>query len=332
MPAEHYKIKILGTGSYVPENLVTNNDLKAYMDTDDEWIQQRTGIKQRYWAADDQATSDLCIAASERAIDHAGIDKQDIDLLILATCSPDYLVACTSAIVQHKLGLNTVAGYDLVSACSGFVNALITASQFLRTGTYKTALVIGGEALSKILNKDDRGTGIIFGDGAGAAIIQAYTGEGDSDLLSCSMGQDGTGSEKLMVPAGCSRKPASHETIENKEHGIFMAGKDIYRFAVRTMTKLLQHEMDINKWTADDVNIVIPHQVNMRILESASQKTGVPIDKMQINIDRFGNTSAGSVPIALDEAVRANKIKRGDKVIFIAFGAGLTWSSASMIW
>ena len=326
------KIRVRGVGSYLPGTRITNHYLSKIVDTNDEWIQQRTGIKERRFAAEWEATSDLCAAAGERALADAGMDKGAVELLLVASCSPDHLIANTASIVQQKMGLNPVAGYEINAACSGFLNAFITASQFLRTGAYRTALVIGGEALSKILNMTDRGTCIIFGDGAGAAVLEAHAGPDASDLCSFSMGQDGTGSPMLLMPAGGSRKPATHETVEKHEHTIHMHGREIYKFAVRTMSDLLEKELARNQWRAEDVALVIPHQVNLRILESASEKTGIPLDRMLINIDKYGNTSAGSVPIALDEAVKAGRIRRGDKVVFVAFGAGLTWSAMSLIW
>lgn len=327
-----HKVKVLGTGHYVPERVVTNEYLSTLVETSDEWIVQRTGISQRRFAAPEEATSDLCAEAGRRALEASGVKPEDIDMVLLATCSPDHLVANTASIVQHKLGIPRSGGFEIQCACSGFLNSFITAWQFLRSGGFKTALVIGGETLSKILNMQDRGSCIIFGDGAGAAVIQSYEGEGDSDILSFSMGQDGSGADKLLMPAGGVRIPATHETVEAKQHTIHMQGKEIYKFAVRTMSELILREMRENNWSNEDVSIVIPHQVNLRILESASDKTGIALDRMFINIDKYGNTSAGSVPIALDEAVRAGRIKRGDKVILVAFGAGLTWSSVSLVW
>ncbi|MFC1588013.1 beta-ketoacyl-ACP synthase III [Planctomycetota bacterium] len=326
------KVKIIGVGSYLPSTIITNNSLSEVVDTTDEWIVQRTGIKHRRFASDEEATSDLCVFAAEKAIVDAKIEKNAIDLLLVATATPDQLVACTSAVVQHKLGLNKTAGYEIASACSGFVNSFLTAWQFLCAGSYKTALVIGGETLSKFVNIKDRTTCIIFGDGAGAVVMQSYEGEGISDILSGSMGMDGSGTDKLLMPAGGSRMPTSIHTVEKKLHFIHMQGRDIYKFAVRKMAELIQQELVANQWTPEDVNMVIPHQVNLRILESAAKMAEIPMDRMLININKYGNTSSASIPIALNEAVCRGKVKRGSKIIFVAFGAGLTWSSASLIW
>lgn len=325
-----YGAIITGTGSYAPERLLTNDDLQKLVDTNDEWIVQRTGMKSRHIATPEQATSDLALPAAQRAIENAGLTPNDIDMILVATFTPDYMTPSTACILQHRLGITrSIAAMDLAAACSGFVYALATASQFVRSGTMKHVLVIGAESISKIVDYTDRGTCILFGDGAGAAVLSRCD-DPNRGVQFYHLGADGSGEGLLKIPAGGSRTPSSATTVANKQHYLQMAGRDVYKFAVTQMTESLSQAMSACNLTADDVKLVVPHQVNMRIIDSATTKMGFPRDKVYINIERFGNTSAASVPIALDEAHRAGLYGAGDWVIMVAFGAGLTWASVAV--
>jgi 3-oxoacyl-[acyl-carrier-protein] synthase-3 len=324
MPASAESI-IIGLGSYVPENVVDNLTLSERVDTSDEWIRSRTGIKERRLASAGQSTSDLALGAATMAIESAGISKDLIDLVIVATITPDMAFPSTACQLQHKLGLQKVASFDLEAACSGFLYALDVADAMLKTGRYRCALVVGAEKMSGIMDWADRTTCVLFGDGAGAAIL-ASEGEGPH-LLGFQSGADGTNPNLLYQPAGGSKTPASLESIENREHFLRMNGREIFKSAVRVMEMASRQLLSAHGIDPAQVDHFIPHQANVRIVESLANRLEVPLEKFFCNLEKYGNTSAASVPLALDEATRAGIFQKGQLGLLVAFGAGLTWSA-----
>jgi len=320
-------VALLGTGSAVPSRVMTNADFEAYLDTSDEWIVSRTGIRERRIASDGESTALLAAEAARRALSDAGIGPEEVDLVVCATITPEVPFPATACFVQRDLGLKNAAAFDLSAACSGFVYALVAAAKFLQGGRWRRALVIGAECMSRFSDYQDRTTCILFGDGAGAAVI----GRSDDEsvgLVHSRLHTDGSGIELLWVPAGGSRQPATHETVEQRLHFVKMRGREIYKFAVTRMQEVIEQTLQEAGVDPQDVDLVIPHQSNLRIIESARQKMGWPPEKMFVNIDKYGNTSAASVAIALDEARKAGRIGPGSLVLMVAFGAGLTWASA----
>lgn len=324
MPASAESI-IIGLGSYVPENVVDNLTLSERVDTSDEWIRSRTGIKERRLASAGQSTSDLALGAATMAIESAGISKDLIDLVIVATITPDMAFPSTACQLQHKLGLQKVASFDLEAACSGFLYAIDVADAMLKTGRYRCALVVGAEKMSGIMDWADRTTCVLFGDGAGAAIL-ASEGEGPH-LLGFQSGADGTNPNLLYQPAGGSKTPASLESIENREHFLRMNGREIFKSAVRVMEMASRQLLSAHGIDPAQVDHFIPHQANVRIVESLANRLEVPLEKFFCNLEKYGNTSAASVPLALDEATRAGIFQKGQLGLLVAFGAGLTWSA-----
>ncbi len=324
-------VRFAGTGSYLPERVVTNDDMSKTLDTNDEWIRTRTGISERRFAAADQATSDLAIAAARRALDSAGVAPADLDLIICATMTPDYVIPSTAALIQRALGAENAGGFDLSSACSGFVLSVGAAAGYIKTGAAKNVLVVGAEKMSTVMDMQDRTTAVIFADGAGAAVLQPTGEAGGSDVLALRHGVKGD-VDVLSVPAGGSRCPASLESVQQRKHYIKMAGRETFKFAVKTFSSLIEGTCADAGITPADLKVIVPHQVNQRIIEAACDRSELDVSKCVINIDRVGNTSAASVAIALDEAVRAGRFERGDLVLFVAFGAGLSWASALLRW
>lgn len=322
--------KIIGTGSYLPEHIITNADLEKMVDTNDQWIRERTGIEERRMIDESMATSDIALKASERALEMAGITADKIDLIIVATITPDHPFPATACILQDKLGAPQAAAFDLSAACSGFVYGLIIAEKFILSGMYKNILVVGAEALTRMLDFQDRGTCIIFGDGAGAAVVSAS--EDETGLLSTDMGANGKGGRFLLTPAGGSLMPATEQTVKDRMHFIKMDGSEVFKFAVRAMGSSALKVIDEAGLTIDEIDYLIPHQANIRIIEAAEKKLKLPREKVHVNIQKTGNTSAASIPIALDEAVRGGKIKKGDNVVLVGFGGGLTWASCVIKW
>ena len=314
-----------GIGSYVPEKILDNKELSLKVETSDDWIRTRTGIRERRIASSDQPTSELALNAARKAIDAAQIQPGEIDLVIVATITPDMAFPSTACILQHKLGLGKVACFDLEAACSGFLYSLDVADGMLASGRYKCALVIGAEKMSSILDWEDRTTCVLFGDGAGAAIIMTE-GEGPN-LLGFRSGADGSNPSLLHQPAGGSKQPASIASIKNREHFLKMNGKEIFKSAVRVMEKATRELLEANGLATKDVDHVIPHQANVRIVESMAQRLEIPLDKFFCNLDRHGNTSAASIPIAFDEACKRDIFRKGEIGVLVAFGAGLTWSA-----
>lgn len=317
---------IRGTGSAWPDRVMTNADFEKILDTSDEWIRTRSGIRERRICAEGENTLTLAKTAAQRAISAAGLTPADIDLIVLATCTPAHPVPSTACFLQHELGCREIPAFDVAAACSGFVYALATASGLFATGSYRNALVIGAEAMSSITDFEDRGTCILLGDGAGAAVIGRATNE-TSGIYDVLLGADGSGAQMIWVPAGGSRQPASNLTLNERLHFIKMKGREVYKFAVTKMHSVIADVLERAGLKGDDLALVIPHQSNLRIIESAAEKLGLPAEKVAVNIDRFGNTSAASIPLALDEAARAGRIKSGDWIILAGFGAGLTWGS-----
>ena len=318
-------VAIIGMGHYVPERILTNADLEKMVDTTDEWIVTRSGIRERHIARDDQATSDLAAEAARRAIVSAGVTPEDIDLIIVATITPDMPFPNTACFVQSLIGAKNATCIGLEAACTGFLYALDAASQYLLTGRFKTALVIGAEKMSSIVDWQDRTTCVLFGDGAGAVVVQAReTGEG---ILSTVTGSDGSLTGLLSLPAGGSRTPASVKTVEARQHFIRMDGKDVFKHAVRAMSESVRRALENSGLTKDDIACVVPHQANMRIVEAIRTRLELGPEKVFVNLDKVGNMSSASIPVALDEAVQCGRIKKGDNVVLVAFGGGLTWGA-----
>lgn len=318
------RTKILGTGSYLPERVMTNEDWSKIVDTSDEWIVTRTGIKERHFAAPGETTSDLVANAAMRAIEDARIDKDEIDLVIVGTVSPDNAYPSTGNWVQKKLGLRPIPSFDLSAGCSGFLYGLIVADSFIRSGTAKTILVAGAEVMSRIINWEDRNTCVLFGDGSGAAVVTA-TQEEEKGILSTYWGSDGNLGELLIQPAGGSAMPASAATVEARLHTVSMKGNEVFKHAVLRMEESAMKALELANLTGDDVDLYIPHQANMRIIDATLKRTGIPKEKCFINIDRIANVSGATIPIALDMARKEGRLKNGDLLLMSSFGAGFTW-------
>ncbi|GGG12245.1 3-oxoacyl-ACP synthase III [Paenibacillus aceti] len=323
-------VGIIGTGKYVPERVLTNADLEKMVDTNDEWIVSRTGIRERHIAAPEQATSDLAYEAAVRALKSAGMTADQLELIIVATITPDTSFPSTACILQDKLGAKRAAAFDLSAACSGFVYSMATANGFIKTGMYKNALVIGVDTLSRITDYTDRNTCVLFGDGAGAVIVgEVPEGRG---FLSFDLGAEGAGGELLKLAAGGSRLPASEETVKAKQHYIYMNGREVFKFAVRVMGSATEEVLRKAGKTKEDIDLFVPHQANIRIIQSAMQRLNLPEEKCVINVDKYANTSAASIPLALVEAAEDGRIKEGDTVLLVGFGGGLTWGASVLVW
>lgn len=321
--------KIIGTGGYVPEVVITNEDLCQRMGFEGSWIVPRTGIRERRHVPENVATSDLCCEAAVRCIDAAGVDKNDIDLVVVGTFTPDMSFPSTACQVQDRLGL-FCGGFDVQSACAGFIYALVIGAQFVKTGNSKLCLVIGGDTNSRITNPTDQKTYPLFGDGAGAVLLTQ--GSDEQGLIAYQLGSDGSGAELLSRPAGGSRLPLTPEALVANLHYLQMDGRSVFHWAVNTVTDSAAEVMRFAGLTADDIKWFIPHQANIRIINAVGDVLGFPREKVIQNIDRYGNTSGGSIPLALDETNSANKIRKGDLVLFAGFGAGLTWGSGILRW
>lgn len=322
-------VGILGTGMYVPDRVLTNQELEQMVETNDEWIVTRTGIRERRIAAEHQATSDLAVEAAKEAMDKAGITAEQLDLIVVATITPDMAFPSTACIIQEKLGAKKAAAFDLSAACSGFIYGLANASNFIANGMYKYALVIGAECLSKITDYTDRNTCILFGDGAGAVVLgEVEEGRG---FKSFELGADGSGGELLKVCGG-SRNPLSQELLDQRSHYIYMEGREVFKFAVRIMGSAAEESLRKAGMDKNDIDYLIPHQANIRIIQSALQRLELSEDKCVVNVDRYGNVSAGSIPIALAEADRENRFKKGDRLVLVGFGGGLTWGASTLVW
>ena len=324
------KAGIIGVGTYLPEKIVTNSDLEKVVDTTNEWIYSRTGIAERRVAKDDQATSDLAIIAAKKALEHAAIDAAEIDLIIVATITPDMIFPATASIIQEQLKAKKAAAFDLSAGCTGFVYALSVANQFVATGAYDKVLVIGAETLTRIVDWQDRKTCVLFGDGAGAVVVGPVNE--NEGFLSFVLGSDGSGAELLYMPAGGSRKPPSLETLSNKEHSLRMSGSDVFKFAVKIMGEAAAQALIKSGHKLEDIDFMIPHQANTRIIESAAKRLGLSMEKVFMNLDKYGNMSSASIPVALEEAYHNSLLKKGDLVVFVGFGAGLSWGACALKW
>jgi 3-oxoacyl-[acyl-carrier-protein] synthase-3 len=322
--------KITGTGSFAPARVLTNYELEKMVETSDEWITTRTGIKERRISEDGTGPSDLSLEASRIALDEAGLEPSQIDLILLGTVTPDYLLPSTACVLQDKLGAKNAAVLDIVAACSGFIYGLSIASAFIAIGQYKNVLVIGVETLSKIVNWEDRNTCVLFGDGAGAAVVSATTE--DKGILGTFLSGDGSLANLLHIPIGGAKVPLTEENIGERRHFIHMQGNEVFKSAVRAMESSAKRIIQEVGLTSEEIDLLIPHQANIRIIEALAKRLKVPMEKVYVNIDRYGNTSAASVPIALDEARKRGRIKEGSKTVLVAFGAGFTWGSAVIKW
>jgi 3-oxoacyl-[acyl-carrier-protein] synthase-3 len=321
---------VVGTGMAVPEKVLTNADLERIVDTSDEWITTRTGIKERRIADDSTATSDLVLEACKTALRRADLVPGDVDGIIVGTVTPDTPFPSTACWVQKGLGIRGFPAFDVSAACSGFLYALSVGNALIRAGAARTVLAAGAETLTKITNWEDRGTCVLFGDGAGAVVLRE--GDGDSGLLSCFLGADGSLGELLVQPGGGSRRPASEETVRNNLHTVHMMGNEVFKHAVRAMQMSAEKALEMAGVTAEDVKLFIPHQANIRIIEATCKRAGIPMDKTCVTIHKYGNVSAGTIPIALAEADHEGRLSKGDIVLLAAFGGGFTWGAAVLRW
>ena len=321
---------IRGWGMYAPERVMTNEEMATFVDTSDEWIRSRTGIAQRHILADDETTSSLATHAARQALAQADLPADQLDLIIVATCTPDYLLPSTACLVQEALGAKNAAAFDLGAVCSGFMYALVTGSQFVQTGNYRNVLVVGAESLSRFLNFKDRTTCVLFGDGAGAVVLQAN--ESPAGVLSFVLNAQGSGADLIKVPAGGSAAPGMRGSLAEEDYYIHMSGGEVYQFAVRTMSDDSAQAIRKAGLTPDDIDLIIPHQANIRIIEAVSRRLDFSMDKFFVNIDRMGNTSAASIPMALCEAVAAGRVRPGANIVFVGFGSGLTSGATVVRW
>lgn len=323
--------QIIGTGSYAPAQVLTNRDLEKIVDTSDAWITERTGIRERRKAAPGEATSDMAVAAARKALEMAGTRPEELDLIVVGTITPDMPMPSCAVLVQAKLGAKKAFAFDVAAACAGSVYALSVADQFMRTGQAKRALVIGADLFTGVLNWKDRNTCVLFGDGAGAMVLAPAEEEGRG-ILSTRLRTDGTLADILTIPAGGSKEPLTEEIIREQRHKVTMNGREVFKTAVRELTAITHEALQAHGLKSNQVDHVVAHQANLRILEAVLQRVEIPIEKCWINLDKYGNTSAASVPIALDEVNRAGKLKRGDLIAMMAVGAGMTWGSAVVRW
>jgi 3-oxoacyl-[acyl-carrier-protein] synthase-3 len=323
--------KITSVGHYLPERRVTNKELEKIVDTSDDWIFERTGIRERRVVAKGQATSDLAAAASAQLLEKRGISAEEIDLIIVATVTPDMFFPSTACLVQTKIGAKNAWGFDLSGACSGFVYALATGAQFINTGTYKKVLVIGADVMTSIIDFQDRATCVLFGDGAGAVLLEPAS-DGERGIIDFILRSDGTGGQYLYMPAGGSLNPSTSETVMKKMHYVHQDGKAVFKFAVRGMAEISEEILRKHGLSAADLKLYIAHQANLRIVKAAADRMGLTSAQVAVNIDRFANTTAATIPICLSEAVESKKIERGDLLVLASFGAGFTWGSLLMRW
>jgi 3-oxoacyl-[acyl-carrier-protein] synthase III len=322
---------IAGTGSYTPSRIVTNDEISTQVDTSDEWIRTRTGIRERRFAGENETASTMGAIAAKAAMESAGVSAKDIDLIIVATLSPDMLFPSTASLIQTQLGMRKVTSFDLSAACSGFIYALEVASSMMRCGAFKHALIIGSEKISPILDWEDRGTCVLFGDGAGAVVLSKSV-DPTVGIIDSYTGNDGSKPELLCLPGGGSAIPPSMDSLSQKQHFLKMNGREIFKIAVRWMEQSASIMLKRHDLKPEEINLIIPHQANLRIIDALARSTKIPKDKFFVNLDRYGNTSAASIPLAIDEARQKGCIQSGDYVLLVAFGAGLTWGSTLIKW
>lgn len=323
-------VGLLGTGSCVPDRVLTNRDLEQLVETSDDWIMARTGVRERRLVRPGQSTSHLATVAGRQALEASGLTAEELGLIIIATVTPDHICPPTACLVQHELGAYQAAGFDLSAACSGFANALLVGHDLVAAGTFGNALVIGADVLSSITDYEDRATCILFGDGAGAVVLAPGTER--RQIIDQIVGIDGRGADLITVPAGGSSLPATRDTVDRREHYLRLDGRKVFKFAVKRMCGLVEEITRRNDLAIEDIDLLIPHQANMRILDAAVDKLGVPMDRVMVNVDRYGNTSSASIPVALDEAVRGGRLQQGDLVCTVAFGGGLSWGASLIRW
>lgn len=326
MPYAH----ITGWGMAVPHKVLTNDDLSKMVDTNDEWIRERTGIRERRIASEHETASSLGVDAAIAALKIARVLPTELDLIICATSSPEYIFPATASLIQDKIGATHAGAFDLLAACSGFVYALHMGAQAIRSGTAKNVLVVGAEALSRFTNYNDRSTCILFGDGAGAFLLQSS--EKPGGIMSGVMRSDGSGADSLQIPASGSKNPASDITLHTGMHYIHMDGNEVFRFATRVLAQVTQETLAKTGWKTEDLALVIPHQANIRIIQAAARGLKMPMEKFMVNVDRYGNTSTASIPIATVEAIQQGKLRPGDKTVMVGFGGGLTWGAVAIEW
>ena len=324
------KAKITATARYLPKRTLSNFDLEKMVDTTDEWIRSRTGIENRHIVAEGEATSDMGTQIAKQLLARSKKSAEDIDLILVATSTPDFPVVSTAALVQDKIGAANAWGFDIVAACTGFVYAMETGSKMVESGQYKNVIVIGADTMSSIIDYTDRNTCIIFGDGGGGVLLEPS--ENEHGVLDSILYTDGSGSKYLTVPAGGSLHPASIDTIEKKMHYVYQDGKTVYKFAVKNMAKVSKQILDKNGLKGEDIKLFIPHQANKRIIDAAAERCGLHNDQVFVNVNRYGNTTAGTIPLAIDEAVEMNLLAEGDLLLLAAFGGGFTWGSMLIRW
>ena len=330
--ASQPRAAITGCGSYLPERVLTNFDLEKMVETSDEWITTRTGISERRIAADEQAASDLALPAARQALDDAGIAPSDLGAIICSTMTPDMAFPSTACFLQGALGAAPVAAFDILAACSGYVYALAVARGMVCSGLAPHVLVVSTETLSKITDFTDRGSCILFGDGAGATVVSAAEPGAPGEILYTTLGADGANSSSMTLPASGSRHPTTHDTVEQRLHYIQLRGREVFSLAVRKIVEVVTECLGACSLSADDVGLLIPHQMNLRIMKASAERLGVPMDKVFVNIDRYGNTGSATVPVAIHEAQRDGQLRRGDIAVLVTFGAGLTWSGCVLRW
>jgi len=324
------RAKITGVGAYAPKRILTNADLEKMVDTSDEWIVQRTGIRERRIADETEATSDLAFKAAQQAIERANLVPEDIEFIAVGTTTPDMIFPSVGNILQHRLGCRRAGSIDMLAACAGSVYSLVTGALFIQTGKYKRVLCIGAETLSKITDFTDRGTCLLLADAAGAVVLEASTD--DSGIIDFDLYSDGQYWELLYMPGGGSRHPATHETVDKRMHYAKMKGSEVFKVAVRMFAECTERILTRNGFTAADVTLFIPHQANLRIIEAAARRVSLPMERVFVNVDRYGNTGAASVYVAMEEALAAGRIKKGDLILIAAFGGGFAWGTALMRW
>ena len=324
------KATITTTAQYLPERTLSNQELEKMVDTTNEWILSRTGIENRHIVKEGEATSDMGTQIAKKLLEKSGKSPEEIDLILVATSTPDFPVVSTAALIQHKIGAINAWGYDIVAACTGFVYAMETGSKLVESGQYKCVIVIGSDTMSSIIDYTDRNTCVIFGDGGGGVILEPT--ENENGILDAILHTDGSGHKYLTVPAGGSLNPASQKTIDNKMHYVYQDGKTVFKFAVKNMADVSKQILDKNKLIGSDIKLFIPHQANKRIIDAAAKRCGIKDEQVLVNINKYGNTTAGTIPIALNEAVESGRLVEGDLLLLAAFGGGFTWGSMLIRW